>query len=375
MVYLTGAFFRYASLIAFAYTLLSYGETYARSNVDGYILGVVTSGEAPVAGARVVINHVDSGVSRTTETSASGAYRFSHLTPGVYEVTANAVGYHSAIRKVTVNAGLGTPVNFDLTPGHVEETIVVATRLHTVDVTSMETTTMLTAADVDLLPVSRNINAVALLAPGATLGDSAFGFLASFGGASVAENVYYVNGMNVTNFRNGLGGSTVPFEFYDQFQFRTGGFSAEFGRSTGGVLNAVTRRGTDRWRIRAGYIITPEALRSHAPNVPDPVNEGEFDSVYKYDERDSSEYFLSAGGPIIPNRLFVYGIYQGRDLEVDNYTGAGSLLREDSDDPFWGGKVDWVINDYHRVEFTAFSDRRDTIRTTYIWDEASPGGR
>ena len=362
---------RYSYIVVLAWALLNYGETHAHNNVDGYILGVVTLEEAPAAGARVVVNHVGSGVSRTTETSASGAYRFSHLTPGVYVVTASAGGSHSATWKVTVNAGLGTPVNFDLTPGHIEEIVVVDTHEHTIDVTSTATATMLTAVDVELLPVLRDIDAVALLAPGTTLGDSAFGYLASFGGASVAENVYYVNGMNVTNFRNGLGGSAIPFEFYDQFQFRTGGFSAEFGRSTGGVLNAVTRRGTDKWRIRAGYITTPEALRSHAPNVPDPVNEGEYDSVYKYDERDTSEYFLSAGGPIIPNRLFIYGIYQGRDIEVDNYTGAGNLLQEDSDDPFWGGKVDWVINDYHRVEFTAFSDRRDTIRTTYTWDEAS----
>lgn len=374
---------RYSYFIVLVCVFLNHGKIHAHNNVDGYILGVVTLEEAPAAGARVVINHVDSGVSRTTETSASGAYRFSHLTPGVYVVTASAGGSHSATWKVTVNAGLGTPVNFDLTPGHIEEIIVVDTHEHTIDVTSTATTTLLTALDVELLPVSRDINAVALLAPGATLGDSAFGVslsgtsytggygLVSFGGASVAENVYYVNGMNVTNFRNGLGGSAIPFEFYDQFQFRTGGFSAEFGRSTGGVLNAVTRRGTDKWRIRAGYITTPEVLRSHAPNVPDPVNEGEFDSVYKYDERDSSEYFLSAGGPIIPNRLFVYGIYQGRDIEVDNYTGAGSLLREDSDDPFWGGKVDWVINDFHRIEFTAFSDRNDTVRTTYTWDESS----
>lgn len=65
------------------------------------------------------------------------------------------------------------------------------------------------------------------------------------GGASVGENAYYINGMNVTNFRNGLGGSTVPFQFYDQFQIKTRGYSAEFGRSTGGVVNAVTRRGTN----------------------------------------------------------------------------------------------------------------------------------
>ena len=73
----------------------------------------------------------------------------------------------------------------------------------------------------------------ALLAPGAVYGDTAFGVaktaqhygtnygFASFGGASVGENAYFINGMNVTNFRNGLGGSTVPFEFFDQFQIKS----------------------------------------------------------------------------------------------------------------------------------------------------------
>ena len=55
--------------------------------------------------------------------------------------------------------------------------------------------------------------------------------------------------MNVTNFRNGLGASTIPFEFYDQFQIKTGGYSAEFGRSTGGVVNAVTKRGSNDWQF------------------------------------------------------------------------------------------------------------------------------
>ena len=371
------------SLIVLTPALLSCGETHALSNVDGYLLGVVTSAEAPVESAMVTIRSLDSGVSRSTNTSAAGAYRFSRLAPGAYQITASASGYQSASWQATVNAGQGTPINFNLAPGYLEEVIVRGTHEPAIDVTSAETATILTTAEIELLPVSRDINAVGLLAPGATLGDTAFGTslsgesytsgfgLVSFGGASVAENVYYVNGMNVTNFRNGLGGSAIPFEFYDQFQFKTGGFGAEFGRSTGGVLNAVTRRGTDQWRIRAGYIVTPESLRSHSPNVADPTTEGEFSSVFKYDEKDSSEYFLSAGGPIIPNRLFVYGIYQGRDVDVDNYTGTGRLLREDSDDPFWGGKVDWIINDYHRIELTAFSDESTTVRSTFLWDEAS----
>ena len=70
---------------------LNYAETHAHDNVDGYILGVVTLDEAPAAAARVVIGHVDSGVSLATATSAAGACRFSQLTPGVYDVTGRAL--------------------------------------------------------------------------------------------------------------------------------------------------------------------------------------------------------------------------------------------------------------------------------------------
>ena len=371
MTYLTDFFARYLCFLALMAALLGCAETWAQSNVEGYILGVVRAGDAPLDGAVVTIRHLDSDVTRTTGTSAAGAYRFSRLVPGRYEVTASAGGYQSASWEVAVVAGEGAPTDFVLTPGYSDVITVKGVYEPAIDVTSTEMTTVFLPVEINQLPVPRDINAIGLLMPGTTLGDSTFGRLASFGGASVAENVYYVNGMNVTNFRNGLGGSAPPFEFYDQFQFKTGGFGAEFGRSTGGVLNATTRRGSDRWRIRAGYIVTPEFLRSHSPNVPDPVKAGEYVSVFKYDEEDTSEYFFSAGGPVVPERLFVYGIYQGRTLDSDNFTGVSRLHRDDSDEPFWGGKVDWIINDYHRIELTAFSDKRTYDRATFNWNEAT----
>jgi outer membrane receptor protein involved in Fe transport len=102
-----------------------------------------------------------------------------------------------------------------------------------------------------------------MLAPGTTLGDGGLGDrpLVSFGGASVAENVFYINGMDVTNFYDGLGGNTTPFEFYQEFQVKTGGYGAVFGRSTGGVINAVTKRGGSEWRFGAGGYWEPDSLR------------------------------------------------------------------------------------------------------------------
>ena len=371
-------------LAVIAWALFGVSNVYAQGNVDGYILGEVTTGSGSVSNATVTVRNLDTGLERSTSTSEGGTYRISRLPTGNYEVTVQAGGYRGASREVAVNVGQGTPASFSLVSGNVEQIVVTGANVAPVDVTLAETTTVFTSAEIERLPIPRDINAVALMAPGAQLGDSAFGSdsnntashygtgygLASFGGASVGENVYYINGMNVTNFRNGLGGSTLPFEFYDQFQLKTGGFGAEFGRSTGGVVNAVTKRGTNEWNIRTGYIAEPESLRGHSPDVIDPVNPG-YDGVFSLDERDEVEAFLSVGGPIIQDKLFVYGIYQYRDVDVDNYTGGSTYRKEVSDDPFWGGKIDWLINDNHTIELTAFSDERETIRTTYGWDEVS----
>ncbi|MEQ8953622.1 MAG: TonB-dependent receptor, partial [Gammaproteobacteria bacterium] len=373
-----------ATLVVAACALFAQGVL-AQGNVDGYILGDVSAGASPIGGATVTARNLDTGAERSVTTTDGGTYRFSRLPTGDYEVVVAAPGYRGASREVSVNVGQGSPASFSLISGNVEQIVVTGANVAPVDVTLAETTTVFDAAEIERLPIPRDINAIALMAPGATLGDSRFGSdrvltsshystgfgLAAFGGASVGENVYYINGMNVTNFRNGLGGSTMPFEFYDQFQLKTGGYGAEFGRSTGGVVNAVTRRGTNEWRIRTGYLSEPETLRGHSPDVLDPTGASKYDSVFSLDERDYTEAFVSVGGPVIEDKLFVYGIYQARDNEYDNFTGGSTLRHEENDDPFWGAKIDWVINDNHSVELTAFSDESTTVRTTYNWDESS----
>ena len=367
----------------FAFTALLFGgmQAFGQGNVDGYIVGEVNGNAGAIEGAEVTIVNLNTGATRSMETSGSGGFRFSRLPTGSYSVSVSSSA-GSATREVTVNVGEGSTANFNLGSG-VEEIVVTGGLVAPVDTTSAESTTVISAIDLGRLPIPRDINAVALMAPGAVLGDTTFGQvktrasygsnfgLASFGGASVAENAYYINGMNVTNFRNGLGGSSIPFEFYDQVQLKTGGYGAEFGRSTGGVLNAVTKRGTNDWKIRAGYYLQPRSLREGAPDVADPNNPNEFDSVFSFDERQQTEGFVSVGGPIVEDKLFVYALYNFRDNEDDNYTGSGQLRNEVDDDPFWGVKLDWLINDNHSLEYTGWTDERNQVRETYDWDEAT----
>ena len=350
----------------------------------GYIYGMVTSSSGPVADATVTAWHPGTARVRTAVTGADGRYRFSALAVGRYAVTATLGGLQSDIVPAEVNVGEGTSVELLLeNPRAVEEIVVFGESVSPLDVTRAETARVVTSDDIQRLPIPRDQNAVVLMAPGAVQGDSAFGTAgnraqygtgsayASLGGASVAENVYYINGMNVTNFRNGLGASTIPFEFYDQFQIKTGGYGAEFGRSTGGVVNAVTKRGSNEWRFTAGGYFQPDSLRGDVPNVEHPSPRVEYDSADGFDERDDLSAFVSAAGPLVRDRLFAYGIYEFRDVQVNDYNAWGLLYRESDDDGFWGIKLDWLVNDDHRLEYTGFSDKRTVGRTTLRWDAAA----
>ena len=138
-------------------------------------------------------------------------------------------------------------------------TVVGSSAINPIDVSSMESATILTAEQIANIPVARDTTSVALLAPGTVRGDAAFGNLASFGGSSVAENPYYVNGFNITNAFNNLAFAQIPFEAIAEQQVKTGGYGAEFGRSTGGVINLITSRGTNDFP--AGGACTGRLLR------------------------------------------------------------------------------------------------------------------
>ena len=203
------------------------------------------------AGAEVTATNTGSGLSRSTTVGSDGRFNISSLPPGDYRITSTKGG-QNATRNIQIVAGQGFNLNLaaPATASSAQDLTTVsvtANALPPIDITSSQTNTVMTAEQIKQLPLARNQTAVALLTPGATRGDSAFGNLASFSGASVAENSYYVNGFNVTNFFQSLTYSQVPFEAIDQEEIQDGGYGAEYGNSTGGVISVNTKRGTNEW--------------------------------------------------------------------------------------------------------------------------------
>jgi outer membrane receptor protein involved in Fe transport len=345
----------------------------AQDYTSGTMLGTVRdSSGAPVADATVVVKSLAQGFERTVTTDAQGQFRVALVPIGGYSVAITKEGYQSTSDgNVRVGLGGSTGYTFTLASASesVSEVIVTATANPQLDFAA---TTKGLTVDLETLtkqvPIARNITAVTLLAPSVVTGssaiDSTFANQPSVGGASIAENAFYVNGLNITNFDTYVGGATVPFDFYKTVEVKTGGYPAEFGRATGGVISTVTKSGSNEFKFGLHGNWAPDSLRNESPNTYTTDN-----SMRRVEQRDVT---VEIGGPIIEDRLFFYVLNQQRD----NRTKQASItnreyLIDKANDPFWGGKLDAVITDRQRVEFTWFDSSSTTVRSTYGFTPAT----
>jgi hypothetical protein len=349
---------------AVAIGLCMNGMALAQSTV-GSVFGTAGSGSS------VQVENLSTGATRTTTAGADGRFSLSSLAPGEYRVTVTENGA-TTTRTVQVVAGQGSNVNLTsaVNAKELSTVQVSANALPSIDVSSVEATSVFTAEQLDRLPVARNETAVALLAPGASLADQSLGNLVVFNGASGAENSYYVNGFPVTNQFQSLTYSSVPFEAVGQEEVKSGGYGAKYGYSTGGVISVITKRGTNEWKGGGRIDWAPDSLRGHDPTIY--LNSGKLRTVSDKDTNTQKTYAAWIGGPLIRDRLFIYGLFQ--ETRTDQFTygnyvpggesTAGGASGDHYKSPYWLVKLDWNINDSNILEYTGFGDttkHRDDI--------------
>ncbi len=350
------------SALTVALGLCFVGGVQAQTNTSGSVNGRAAAGDT------ITISNPATGFSRTITVDADGSYRFAQLPTGQYQVSRNG----GAPRTTNVNVGTSSNVDFVTSGGAAQTldtvTVIGSGAVNPIDISSVESTTILTAEQVAKIPVPRNATSVALLAPGTVRGATAAGFgsLPSFGGSSVAENQYYVNGFNITNTFKNLAFAQVPFEAIAETQVKTGGYGAEFGRSTGGVINMITKRGTNEFKAGGNIFWTPEALSETSPDLF--YNNGLRVSNNENDNGWEATASLWASGALIKDRLFAYGLIQYGRTQNESFTSRFGTVNLDSSSerPQYLAKVDWAITDNHSLELTAFSDKREFEDDYYV---------
>jgi len=330
------------------------------------------------AGDQITVVSTSTGQTRTVTASADGTYRLGQLPVGDYQLQLSRDGQPLG-EPVAVSVAVGGTTTVNLGSGggvvNLDALQVVGTRVvNRVDVSTTETSFNVNRQELQRLPVAQDFAAVALLAPGVVGGNSTFGGL-SFAGSSVAENAVFINGLNVTDMYTRRGFSSAPFAFFNEFQVKTGGYSVEFGRSTGGVINAVTRSGSNE--LKGGVEITaePSAWRSsgrdhfHRDGTP-----------HSYASRDDSSFFKTnvwGSGALVQDKLFLFAMYEDRNDSGHNTSNdALTWFKNESENGFWGAKLDWNITDNHSLALLAFSDEGDVTSGSYNydWDENQIGG-
>ncbi len=298
--------------VCFCLSLLP-NSAYAQTAAAGTITGTLTDPSgAAVPNATVVIHNADTGVDRSTTTNESGIYNATFLQPGHYELTVTKPGFAKLVRQdLTLEVGQTLQIDLQIPVKSTQETVTVTGEAPVVDTEKTETSEVVDQNLVQNLPiVGRRWDNFVLLTPGVTTD----GALVSYRGISGLYNNNSVDGANnnqafFSEARGRSGATTgVPYIYsldaIQEFQVSASNYRAEFGQAAGGVVNAVTKSGTNSLHGDLFYY-----LRYPSLNALDPVNKA--NGILTQPVHQQQQFGGSVGGAFIKDRLFYFFNYDG----------------------------------------------------------------
>lgn len=310
-------------VLALILVLLAGGTAFAQINPEGKITGKVVDDQGnPLPGVTVEATSPKLVGKAATVTDASGTYRLLALPSGTYELTFSLPGFKTLVRKdIVLQLSQTLVVNVTMEPAAIEEQVTVVGQSPLIDVKSTVKGQVMTKETFLTLPRGRTFDSLITTVPGVSNEGIAGGI--SVDGASGAENMWYVDGTNVTEIHVGTRAQNVVLELVDEVKVTASGYNAEFGGSMGGVVNVITRSGGNTFHGDVmGYYNNNRLWmqgKSRDYLKEDPYNYNQFyyfnDDDYYFDggkKRDNYyriEGIFSLGGYIIKDRLWFFGSF------------------------------------------------------------------
>jgi hypothetical protein len=322
-----------------------------RAQVTGAtISGTITDASgAVIAGAEVSVRNTATGIIRNTTADSAGFYTVPNLTPGPYEVKVTAKGFTTAMQSnLTLAVGAQQSLNIAMKVGETSQTVQVTEAAPQIELTSSTLSAQIESETVRELPLNgRDWTSLATLTPGVSVvstqlpfeagalrGNRGFGTELTISGGRPTQNNYRLDGLSINDWANGGPGSviggTLGVDAIQEFSVVTGNYSAEYGRTSGGIVNAISRSGTNTFHGDVYEFLRNEKLDANdffnnLTNTPRPA--------YK-----RNQFGGAAGGPIRKDRTFIFGDYEGI-RQIQGVTVVGTVPSDDARLGILGGSV------------------------------------
>src|ERR1700681_1023528 len=299
-------------LLGSSLSLNGYGQV-----VGGAIQGTITDpAGAALPGVKIEIVNLSTQILTTLTSNSDGFYTAPNLLPGNYTVTATRSGFATTVTQVTLTVGAQRVANMAMHIGSFTEVVKVEAEAPDVELSTSEISGVVNATTIRELPLNgRDWTQLATLQPGITSirtqpavgagdrGQRGFGTQMTVNGGRPAQNNYRLDGTSINDYSNSAPGSVLGADLGSdavaEFSVLSSSYPAEYGRSSGGVINAITRSGTNEFHGSVYEFIRNSAL--DASNF--------FDSTKPPFKRN--QFGATGGGPIVKDRTFIFGNYEG----------------------------------------------------------------
>ncbi|MCP5102868.1 MAG: TonB-dependent receptor [bacterium] len=310
-------------MLLLAATLVFGGSLFAQEQSGEVIGTVVLEDGSAIPGVAVEATGSNLVGKRTTVSSEVGAFRFMALPSGTYDFTFTLEGFKTKKRKgIRVDIGRTYKLDVLMETGAIRQEIVVTGKSPVIDVRKSASTVNISKEVFTKLPKGRNFMTIVTQTAGLNFesefqtadenADGEYGAGVSFDGASASENTFYVDGVDTTTLYEGKAGTNVNFDFIEEVQVKSSGYSAEYGGSMGGVISVITRSGGNEFHGSLGTYFDGSVLGYNpTPNLrKNAFNEDAAEYVtYPEDDWTRIEPGFGIGGYLIKDKLWFFGSF------------------------------------------------------------------
>ena len=348
---------RYVRLLSLLLLVLLTSASAFAQTTGGLVGAVTDSSGAALPGVTVEVRSPALQGTRTDVTEAGGNYRFVLLPPGVYDVNFALDGFAPETRRdVRISLGKDSTLDISLRPAAVSETLTITAAAPVLDTTSTAVGTNLDTRAIETLPTGRSYSSIVQVAPGTSSdanpsnpGQSTI----TVYGSSGAENAFFIDGVNTTNMEYGFQGKQLNFEFIQEIDVKTGGYEAEFGRSTGGIINVITKSGGNKLSGDVFGYYDSDSLQKDTGDID--TSAGRIVGFTK------SDVGADLGGFIIRDKLWFFAAYDMVEHESDNELPApqtGKVVPSKTDQDLGSAKLTYNLAPSQSLVLSFLQDPR-----------------